>query len=309
MHKLLMILALVFLTSFTLTSQESMKGYNQSCTCISKIDLGIAKKKQYKEVAACVESAIGINRMISKISQAEKYGIDVVTQKTKNKSAQKDLLKSPSGEGFLEIQLLRNCSALQTIMATSYDMSAVPTWVKKSVRKSYSSGLDAYRSKDYSEAKRNFSKATEKAPTFALAWDMLGITLGNLKEYKAASAAYDRSIALNGSGRLTAVNKPRTLALIGDNEQAIDAYKSYIKNYPEDPEGYYKLGSVYHKTKEYDKALDNTMKSFVLYKANKSPFSKEALRAITLLHHDLKENNLMHIWNTYSEKYNLTVEE
>lgn len=298
MYKLIKLFLVVFLISYSVTGQKSIKGYNQSCTCIAQVDLGISKEKQYKEVASCVEAAIGINRMISKINQANREGT----------TRSLESLENPAEEGYLEAQLLRKCTALRTIMSTNYDVDAIPSSVKKSAVNSYTDGIEAYRSQDYNEAKKSFKKATKKVSTFTMGWDMLGLTLSYLEDYEGAALAYEKSISVDKTGGLAAVKKPQIHTLTGDNEKAIAGYKLYIKAHPEDPEGYYKIGSLYHKNKEYDKALDNTMKSFVLYKQNESPFSREALRAITLLHHDIKDNNLMHIWDTYSKKYNLTVQ-
>jgi len=288
MYKLLLSLCLVVLTTMPLEAQNAVNSYDEACDCISKIDIGMRKQQQLDEVVFCVKSLSRTTKMQAKLEQAKNSGI------------------APTGS-VLEDQLIMHCPSLKTILTTSFDKAAIEKSINSKALKSYEKGLLSYRNGDNESAVKHLSKATDKSPRFTQAWDLLGLTYDKQGEYSKAGQAYAKSSEESPYGRIPLLKKPLSYENAGDNRRALLAYEYYVKLLPKDPEGYYKLGRKYHVAKEYEKALDNTMKAFVLFKERDSPFTKDALVAITLLRNDLNKKSRMDIFNAYAEKYNLII--
>lgn len=292
MNRYLFIVLLLSVVSNTLWAQNIRAPYDKACNCISDIDLGIEKSAQYHQVEKCVNAVIGYNDIISRLKTAKRDGVYQIKGKVED----------------LPQQLLRNCATLKTILKHSYDLSSVSQSINKGAVKQYSKGLEAYRSQDFKNAQKHFSKAAAKDKNFTMAWDMLGKSYEKLKNNKEALAAYNKSVQVNPFGSVALINRAELYTRMGQKEKVTDALEKYVKTYPNDPDGYYKLGRAYHKLKDFEPALDNAMKAFKIYKKNNSPYSKEALVTITLLYNDLEEMNRIDIWETYSKKHNLTIQ-
>lgn len=294
MYKICLVVLLSFLTSHYVTAQVSQQAYNKACDCIGKVDLGLLKKRQLDQAEACVFLAVGKSEMRTKLADAVKNGIPV--------------LRKNQTETDIASLLIRHCPAIKLIISTSLETKTIPSNIKKAAVKSYEKGLAQYRKGDYKETVKTLKKALKKDPKCTQAWDLLGLTYDHRKDYWESIAAYDRSLNENPFGRIALRKMPAAYAALGDNRRGIKAYRAIINALPKEPEAYYRIGRLYHKIKDYDKALDNTMKSFVLLKERNSPFVKDALVAITLLRNDLTKNNRLDIWKIYAKKYNLTVE-
>lgn len=293
MHKIAYILALVFLMIPSVDAQVSEQAYNKACDCIGKVDLGLLKKQQLDQAEACVFLAAGKSDIRSKLADAVKNGIPVLGKSEK--------------ETDIAAVLIRHCPAIKLIVTTSLETNTLSSTIKKSAVKFYEKGLAQYRKGNYNETVTSLEKALKKDPKCTQALDLLGLTYDHLEDYRESIAAYDRSINENPFGRLALRKRPAAYAALGDNRRGIKAYSAIIDALPKEPEAYYRIGRLYHKIKDYDRALDNTMKSFVLLKERNSPFVKDALVAITLLHNDLTEKKRLDIWDTYAKKYNLSV--
>ena len=246
------------------------------------------KQKQLDEVVFCVKSISKTTKMQVKLEQRINSGI------------------IPSGKS-LEDQLIVHCPALKTILSTSFETKTIRKSLNKKAVKSYENALLSYRNGNNESAIKYLTKATDKEPRFTQAWDLLGLTLDKQGKYSQAAQAYTESSDESPYGRISLMKKPISYEKAGDNRRALEAYAYYIKLLPKDPDGYYKIGRKYHVAKEYEKALDNTMKAFVIFKERDSPFTKDALVAITLLRNDLNKQSRMDIFNSYAEKYNLII--
>ena len=305
----LAILLLIFLSTNAI-SQNNEELYDKACGCIEEIDLGIDRKLQFEEVESCIETAIGGNQMISKLQavfeQVKKDSIADLGKKTE-KREYNVTINNREGYDDLEEELLRNCAAMKRVMTTSNVASEVSLSDKKNAKKLYDKGMELYRTKDFKGSKKQFAKATKKDPNFAWAWDMLGISSRNLGEYEKAIVAYDKSIALDPKGRMPLMNKPIAYSLNEQNDEAINAYEEFIAIFPEDPEGYYGIGRIYHILEDYGKALDNTMKAYLLYKEIKSPYAQDAERNLALIYNDLKSLERLEIWEIYAKKHNIQI--
>jgi len=123
--------------------------------------------------------------------------------------------------------------------------------------KAYSLGGKTFLEKGDVEAIPLFQRAIELDPNFALAYDSLGISIGNLNHPKLA-ADYIRK-AFDLRERVTEHEKLRITALYydggtGELEKAKQAYELWIQVYPRDGVAYFLLGGVYMVLGQYEKA-------------------------------------------------------
>jgi tetratricopeptide (TPR) repeat protein len=123
--------------------------------------------------------------------------------------------------------------------------------------RAYSLGVRTFGEKGEVEAIPYFQRAIEHDPNFALAYDSLGLSYGNLNQPKLA-ADYMRK-AFDLRDRVTEHEKLRITALyydgvIGEVEKAKKAYELWIQVYPRDGVPYVLLGGVYVVLGQYEKA-------------------------------------------------------
>lgn len=303
---------LLLITTNLYAQEVNDSSFDSSCECIGKIDLGQNRQEQFEQVKECIESSIMSNQLISKLQAVlEQSKKDSIAAIGKDEEPREYNVNIDDREGYedLEEKLLRNCAAMKRVMTTSNVASEVSISDKKSAKKAYDKGMDLYRAKNYVSAIKQFEKATKKDPSFAWAWDMLGISLRNMKRYDEAVLAYDKSINLDPLGRMPLMNKPIAYSLNGKNEKAIEAYKHFINTFPDDPEGYYGIGRIYHIIENYDEALDNIMKAYWMYKEIKSPYVQDAERNLAIIYNDLKDKDKLDIWKIYAEKHKIRIAE
>jgi tetratricopeptide (TPR) repeat protein len=123
--------------------------------------------------------------------------------------------------------------------------------------KTYSLGGKTFLEKGDVEAIPVFQRAIELDPNFALAYDSLGISYGNLNQTM-LGADYLRK-AFDLRDRVTEREKLRITALYydgvtGELEKASQAYELWIQVYPRDGVPYFLLGGVYMVQGQYEKA-------------------------------------------------------
>jgi len=105
------------------------------------------------------------------------------------------------------------------------------------------------------------------------------------------------------------MNLPIAQSYLKQYDDAIDSYNKLIEIYPEDPEGYYGISRIYIETKAYEKALDNAMKSFIMYKELESPYHQDAQNVIIILYKTMKENDMMDTFKKMAKKYGINMQE
>jgi tetratricopeptide (TPR) repeat protein len=125
----------------------------------------------------------------------------------------------------------------------------------------FKSGFAAYSQGNLTAAVSDFSKAIEKNPDFAEAYNNRGLVYAKQRDFIQAIADYTKAIALNPS--FSAAYNNRGLAyhnrgtVYGNQEnfnQAVSDYNQAVKIDPNYAQAYYNRGFTYFMTKDYDKA-------------------------------------------------------
>ena len=273
-----------------------------SCECLVDIKLDAAKKKRYNSINDCIETASNTIQMTEGIKNTLGIGKDstitndIIIEKNKYKRE-------------VQSALLERCPKMKLLMSSDEVESEVSISEKKKAVEFYDQGMDFYVKEDYKNAIKFYKKAVNKDKNFAFAWDNLGLSYRKDGQFKKAIEAYDKSIELDPTGAVPLMNKPIAFLMDGKLQEAILAYQDYIRVFPNDAEGYYGISRVYIETKEFEKALDNILNAFVKYNEVNSPYARDAEHVIQVVYNNLKENDMLSIWDQYLKKYDITVGE
>ena len=131
----------------------------------------------------------------------------------------------------------------------------------------FSRGQEDLHIGSYLEAAQAFEAAIEADSNFAMAYAKASEAYGKLgydeKAERLSFLAVDKVVKLIGN--VPALDRTFILANHADitynADQAIESYREFIDAYPDDPEGYYKLGLTYQAISEWDLAAENLTKA------------------------------------------------
>jgi tetratricopeptide (TPR) repeat protein len=134
----------------------------------------------------------------------------------------------------------------------------------------FSKGLEHSYAGAFLDAAEAFGEAVEADPDFAMAYAKASEaykTLGYDEKAESLSLiAVDKVIEF--TDRVPPADRTFILAnhadLINNVDQAIESYKEFTEAYPDNPEGYYKLGLTYESIGEWDLAVGNLRRALDL---------------------------------------------
>lgn len=107
--------------------------------------------------------------------------------------------------------------------------------------KFFSNGTETWTQGRWQEAQTLWTRAVELDSGFAWANASLGLAVRWLDSEEAAQRHFDQ--ALNQLDRVTEKERLWITALAANGQQAVDAYQTYLNQYPDDRDGWYNLGN------------------------------------------------------------------
>ena len=160
-----------------------------------------------------------------------------------------------------------------------------------SAASNYSKGLDFAYSGAYLEAAEAFEGAIEDDEDFAIAYARAAEAYMNLgyddRAEELASAAVEKLV--KNMDRVPPSDRTYILAtqatVTHNAEQAIESYTDFIAEFPDDPEGYYKLAVTYIEISEWDLAAENLRKALEI--DPKAGSVRYELGRVLIYRHDL----------------------
>jgi serine/threonine protein kinase/tetratricopeptide (TPR) repeat protein len=134
----------------------------------------------------------------------------------------------------------------------------------------FARGLDLAHQGSYLEAVRAFQSAIEADPDFAIAYGKAAEAYKDLgyddKAESLSFAAVERVVKF--MDRVPAADRAFIMAghadITHNTEEAVRSYQDFVSAYPDDPEGYYKLGVTYDAVSEWAPAAANFRKAIEL---------------------------------------------
>lgn len=125
-------------------------------------------------------------------------------------------------------------------------------------------GLALFEVKDYQKASEFLEKAVDADPENTSAHINLALSYQELEKNDLALAQYDVVFRQQPSLHSIRFDYGNLLADMGQDEAAIENYKIYIENYPNDPRAYQNIGVVYKRLNKLDDTIANYEKALTL---------------------------------------------
>lgn len=143
-------------------------------------------------------------------------------------------------------------------------------------------GLRAKAEGQMEEAIQEYSKAIDKDPRNAAAYNNRGIVYDDLEQYERAIEDYDKAIELNPNNVLAYNNRGVAYDNLGEYEKAIEDYDKAIKLDPDYAAAYNNRGVIYNALGQYEKAIECYTQAIKLDPQYKTAYQNraEAYRAI-----------------------------
>lgn len=307
----------VFCTSFLSAQEPSdyVKGVSKlACECIGEIDLDIDYKKKSEEIVSCIKQANTtyqiehsfaptLEKIKDSLSKTTGKGTDSIQVKGGETTINTD-------KNYEEIEeyLYDNCSQLKETYFSDNVKHENSVSDKKKARKFYEQGVDAYDQQNYKKAIKMYKKAVRNDRNFAFAWDNLGLSYRRLKQFNKAIECYETSLKLDPKGKMPLMNIAVAHSLNKDFESAKKYYRIYSKYYEDDPEGYYGIGRLYFLEKDYEPALDNMIRAYIIYSQIKSPYYLDAQKHIGMMYGELEKQGKLEVFKRMAKKHKLEVQ-
>jgi Flp pilus assembly protein TadD len=115
----------------------------------------------------------------------------------------------------------------------------------------YSAAFNAYQATRYTDAATLWTRATEIDPKMLSAWNSLGLTYNQLREYPKAVAAYEKVLSLDPYDKRTYGDLGRTRRSAGQLSEAVAAFTKHLEMNPTDGDVLVELGTTLSSLRRY----------------------------------------------------------
>jgi len=171
----------------------------------------------------------------------------------------------------------------------------------------YRSGNKLLTAEKYDEAIPFFEKALKADSKFLFAADNLAICYRKKKDYNTALKYYQQSLEIFPAANLALLNAAVVYTLNNNDDEALKHYAKLKYYYPKDPEGYFGVAKMSILAGKYEDALDNAFTAHLLYVDAKSPYINDSNTLVTYIYKQMKEKNMLELFNSKAKQYNITV--
>ncbi|WP_222982744.1 tetratricopeptide repeat protein [Flagellimonas meishanensis] len=288
---------------------------DDACPCISQISTEIKEKKKYKKIKECISSSILKIQMKNSLIKMTSKTMDTLNKYASEELPDSTLLMEDNyiivvDKDYKEVEenLLRNCQSMKVLLASHDQKRRNSVSNKKTANEHYDLGQMFFKEGKYAIAIEHYKNAVAVDPKFAFAWDMIGYSYRKLNEYNEAIYYYKKSLEIDSKGKMPLINIAYAYEYNKDYDEAINAMNNYIHIYPNEGEGYYGRGRLYHIKGDYEQALDDTIKAYLMYSEINSPYARDAEYNISLFYNELKEAERLEVFDKIAKRYNLQID-
>ena len=103
------------------------------------------------------------------------------------------------------------------------------------------------------------------------------------------------------------MNKPIAYERMGKLDEALEGYQKFMEVFPDDAEGFYGIGRIYHLKGDYENGLDHMMKAYVMYNKEKSPYARDAEANLGIMYRELKQKSQLELFDRMAKKNNIQI--
>lgn len=261
-----------------------------SCKCIDSINvIDKSQKEISKKINKCIKEQAIVYQLGSKLikidtTNIESKNIDILIDDNENSNEFKKYYYE------MERYLLESCKSLKSKVATFEKRNDKSISKNPRALEFYSKGILETKKEDFNKAIIFFKKAVKIDPTFAYAWDNLGISYRKLNNYDKAIESYEKSLEIDPYGMMPLQNIAVVYQYKKKYQKAIDTYEKLAYLDENNPEIYYGIGQIYSlNLQNYEKGLNNMCKAYIMYVEQKSPYRTDAEKVISMIYSEMKK--------------------
>jgi tetratricopeptide (TPR) repeat protein len=165
------------------------------------------------------------------------------------------------------------------------DISAPPLYCpvkKEAAARAFRHGNELYQKKKMKEALEEYLKALDQEPQFCDALERIGTIYQKAGKTDEAIIWHQKAIEANMRDTPAHVQLGADFNLEERNREAAAEYQMAIDLEPENPEGYYGLGSVYLTIGKYRESIPPFSRAEKIYRETKSPYLHQTRFSIGL---------------------------
>lgn len=291
---------------------------NKACSCIDSISLFNKTSKEVSgEIGGC------INKEVSGYLLSTNFmGAIMNSALTLNDSMEEprsitinigepDENSEEFQSAYFELErfLLENCEYIRSKVSGNNKLVENSLSENLAASTLYNKGNREFAEEEYDKAIKSFKKAVKIDPSFAFAWDNLGLAYRKTQRYKKAIKSYEKSIEIDPTGLTPRQNLAIVYNYTKDFNKAIEVYKGMAEIDDTNPEVYYGIAMIQiaHK-QDYIKALKNMCIAYNLYIAQNSPYRSHAEEMISTIYGYMKEQNKEKQFHEILNSYGLSPE-
>lgn len=308
---------LCFITVNSVVSQTTgiEKVSDEACNCISNIKTTIQETTKFERIKECISASILSEQLQnSLLNSLEKttdtlasYSAENLPDSLQIEEEGDIVINADKNYKEIEEHLLRSCEPMQILLSSRDLKSENSISNRKRAQVLYDKGQLFFEKGQFENAIREYRKALKVDENFAFAWDMLGYSYRKLGEYDEAIKYYRKSLEIDPKGKMPLINIAYASEFNKDYPGAIKAMDNYINVYPNDAEGYYGRGRLYHLTKDYKNGLNDMFKAYLMYKEANSPYAQDAEHSIGLFYRDMQKEGKIELFNKIAKKHNIEI--
>lgn len=295
--------------SIKLKPQDILQSTTENvCKCVDSIKTYNKKIiETTSEIAKCIDKNVVSYQLAMKMNDTMDESLNNPKKEiTININQNKDSKEYKKYYFEIERELMQNCIALKKRITVNDELFEKSLSNNKLALEYYSQGLTETEKKNYKNAVKYYKKAVKEDPNFTFAWDNLGLNYRKLNDYNNAIESYKKSLAINPKGLMPATNIAIAYHFKKDYQNAKEAFNNLAKLDENNPEVYYGMGNVYREGfKDYENALENYCKAYILYIKNKSPYRTDAEKLINDVKIEMEKLGNKKAFNDMLKKYNI----
>ena len=282
------------------------------CKCVDSINT-INKSKEIilNEISKCIDNQTFAYQMGMKLKKNNSESMNAENDKQiypVNFNTDKKSKEYQDTYYKMESYMMNNCTSLINKIDASDIEDKKSYSTNPEAQKFYLKGIKESEKGKYKIAISYFGRALKIDSVFAFAWDNIGICNRMLKNYDKAIYAYNRSLVLDPKGIVPLQNLAVDYKFKKEYYNAISAYNRLAELDKNNPEVYFGIGETFSlNLKEYEKGLENMCKAYTIYQEQKSPYSLDAEKIISVIYTEMKKTGKEDRFYEILGKYNITL--
>ena len=175
------------------------------------------------------------------------------------------------------------------------------------VNNSFIIGNDFLRKEKYDMAIKSYLKAFKADTMCVPVIDNLALCYRKKGDNDNAIKYYTKSLSIYAEGDYALQNIGVAYTEISEYSKSNQYYKKLTLLYPSNAEGYFGLGKNYLLLSDYENALENIFTAHKIYLNEKSDYSKDTEKLMSIIYQSMKKINKLEEFNKVANRIGLKI--